>query len=231
MHIDRFLCHSIELKFAEDGGEAMTFAGYGAVFDNRDSYGDVIVKGAFKDTLREAKKTGQWPAMLLQHGLGLTTQDMMPIGVWTRLEEDDKGLLVEGKLADTPRGREVYTLMKMTPRPAIDGLSIGYRAKEFVVGTKPEEPRRQLKKVELLEISPVTFPANPESRVRSVKAAQMTEREIERVLMQDAQFTRSEARALMRGGVKGLIAMQDAGEAGDPELAAALQRLKSTIAA
>jgi len=231
MKIDHLLCRSREVKFADDGGP-MTFTGYGAVFDNVDSYGDVIVKGAFKDTLKEARKSGRWPAMLLQHGgWGMGSEDMTPIGVWTSIEEDDKGLLVEGALADTPRGREIYTLMKMKPRPAIDGLSIGYQAKEFVLGTKPEEPRRKLKKIELFEISPVTFPANPESRVRSVKAAAMTEREIERTLMQDAGFSRSEARALMRGGLKSLTAMQDAGDRDADELAAALRRLNATIAA
>lgn len=230
MHIDRVFCRSRELKFADDGSEAMTFTGYGAVFDNVDSYGDVILKGAFRDTLKEAKKSGVWPAMLLQHGgWGMGSEDMTPIGVWTRLEEDDKGLLVEGKLADTPRGREVYALMKMQPRPAIDGLSIGYQAKEWIAGTKPDEPRRKLKKIELFEISPVTFPANPESRVRSVKASALTEREIERALTQDAGFSRSEARALMRGGFKSLSAMQDAGGGDIDETLAAIRGLTETL--
>lgn len=157
----------LDLKFAE-GDDEGTFTGYGAVFGNVDSYGDVIQKGAFKDTLRDIKKTGQWPAMLLQHG-GFSAEDMTPIGIWTEMKEDDKGLLVTGKLAPTQRGQEVRALMKMDPRPAINGLSIGYRAKEFVIGTKPGEPRRTLKKVDLLEISVVTFPANTLAQVDSVK--------------------------------------------------------------
>jgi phage head maturation protease len=47
------------------------------------------------------------------------------------MHEDSKGLVVEGKLAPTPRGQELYALMKMQPRPAINGLSIGYVAKEW----------------------------------------------------------------------------------------------------
>ena len=48
-----------------------------------------------------------------------------PIGVFEKMEEDEKGLRVEGKLAlGTQRGKEVYELMKMG---AIDGLSIGYK--------------------------------------------------------------------------------------------------------
>lgn len=167
-----------ELKFAAgDGANSMTFEGYGAAFNNVDSYGDVITPGAFKRTLREAKKADVWPVMLLQHGgFGFGAEDMTPIGLWTELVEDEKGLRVTGKLADTARGREVYALMKMAPRPAIDGLSIGYLAKKFELGTKPGEPRRKLTDVELIEVSVVTFPANGSARVDAVKRVQPGER-------------------------------------------------------
>lgn len=166
-------CDILELKFSEDGGDG-SFSGYGAVFGNMDANGDVIAPGAFADTLSKSQTSGHWPAMLLQHGSmggGLFGGgDDTPIGIWTDIAEDGKGLRVEGKLADTPRGQEIHTLMKMTPRPAITGLSIGYRVKEFTRRTKPEEPRRTLKKLDLIEISPVTFPANGEARVLSVKS-------------------------------------------------------------
>lgn len=158
-----------EIKFA--GPETdMTFSGYGAVFGNVDSYGDVIASGAFKGTLTAHKKAGTAPLMLSQHG-GFLGSDMTPVGVWTDIHEDEKGLWVEGKLAPTPRGQELYTLMKMTPRPAIDGLSIGFMTKEFSLRTRPDEPRRTLKAVELLEVSLVSMPANPKARVANVKSA------------------------------------------------------------
>jgi hypothetical protein len=99
-----------EIKFAAgDGAEARTFSGYGAVFNNVDSYGDVIDPGAFKKTLSEAKKSDAWPAMLLQHGgFGFNADDMTPIGIWTEMDEDENGLKITGKLADTQRGNEVY---------------------------------------------------------------------------------------------------------------------------
>ena len=158
-----------EVKLAGEA-DAMTFEGYGAVFGNTDSYGDAIAAGAFADTLATARKSGRWPVMLAQHGgMGLSAEDMMPIGVWTDMAEDGKGLWVQGKLADTTRGREAYALMKMSPRPAIDGLSIGYVAKKFTMGSKPGEPRRKLEAVDLVEISLVTMPANPKARVSAVK--------------------------------------------------------------
>ena len=161
------LLGEIKLADAADEAKEMTFAGYGAVFGNVDSYGDVLEPGAFTATVKEAKSSGNWPAMLASHN-GYS----MPIGVWTDMKEDSRGLWVEGKLANTERGREVYELLKMQPRPALSGLSIGYVARDYTLHqrTKSEEPRRKLKTVDLMEVSFVTFPANGKARVVSVKS-------------------------------------------------------------
>jgi HK97 family phage prohead protease len=209
-----------ELKLAASETKEMKFSGYGAVFGNVDSYGDVIEPGAFAETLAQAQKTGQFPSMLMQHGgMGLTAQDLVPIGVWEKLAEDGKGLLNDGVLAPTPRGEEAYALMKMQPRPAITGLSIGYIPKKFTMRSKPEEPRRRLHEVELLEVSLVTFPANRQARITDVKSGGFTERDFERWLMQDAGLSRSEARVVINQGFKSLIAMQDAGSSELADLA------------
>lgn len=219
---------ALEVKRTSDTGGEMTFSGYGAVFDNVDSYGDVIQKGAFADTLARAKSTGDWPVMLLQHGgWGVGAEDLTPIGIWTAMEEDNIGLKIEGKFADTARGREAYALLKMTPRPAITGLSIGYIAKEWEMRSRPEEPRRTLKKVDLLEVSLVTFPANPKARVQDVKSGPDI-REIERLLCDAGGLTRSQAKTLLSRGYKAMEqdAQRDAGAPPrDAEEEAALQQL------
>lgn len=224
--MDRAMIALGEVKLA-GGADAMTFEGYGAVFGNTDSYGDVIQPGAFAETLAAARRAGRWPVMLAQHGgMGLSAGDMMPIGVWTDMAEDGKGLWVQGKLADTERGQEAYKLMTMQPRPALDGLSIGYIAKKWTAGAKPSEPRRKLEAIELLEISLVTMPANPKARVSGVKSASgMTERDAERAL-RDAGFSRKEAVAIIAGGFKALP-QRDADEAGDD--LAAITRLLTTL--
>ena len=218
-----------EIKAEGDGAE-MRFKGYGAVFGNVDSYGDVIEEGAFTKTLKAAQKSGNFPAMLLQHGgWGMTSEDYMPVGVWDQLSEDSKGLLSEGVLADIQRGKEAYTLMKMKPRPAITGLSIGYIPKKYTVGTKPEEPRRLLHEVELVEISLVTFPANGKARITNVKSAGFTERDFERLLTRDAGLSRSDALVVINQGFKSLIAMRDAGSSELAELAQALKAREQHI--
>ena len=197
-------CAFREIKLAPPdatGVEVMTFSGYGAVFGNVDAYGDVIAPGAFAAYLSDASAGKQpWPAMLAQHGgFGMAADDMTPVGVWTSLAEDGTGLKVEGKFAETPRGRELYTLMKMAPRPAIDGLSIGYIAKEWEPRSKPDDPRRTLKRIDLMEISPVTFPANRLARVGSVKALDdlITLSDIEDYLREAGGFSRNEAKTLI----------------------------------
>lgn len=219
-----------EVKFASGQADG-TFSGYGAAFGNVDSYGDVIKAGAFKRTLREAKKSGKWPAMLSQHGgWGMSSEDMMPIGIWTTLEEDEKGLYVEGKLAlDTRRGADAYALLKMSPRPALDGMSIGYIAKKFTMGTKPEEPRRLLEDVELLEVSLVTWPANGAARVDDVKAAGQvkTIRDFEAFLRDAGGFSNAAAKAIAAGGFKAAPDPRDeAGKADVDALAARFRALR-----
>lgn len=233
MYIERKLIPFGQIKFAEpQEGETdvkeMRFSGYGAAFGNVDSYGDVIDPGAFAGTLAEAQKTGIFPSMLLQHGgWGIGAEDLMPIGVWDKLAEDGKGLVSDGVLADIQRGREAYTLLKMKPRPAITGLSIGYIPKKWTSRSKPEEPRRRLHEVELMEISLVTFPANGKARITSVKSAEgdFSERDFEQ-LMQYAGLSRKEARVVMNHGFRHLKAMQDAGS---PELIQLAQSAQSSL--
>lgn len=210
--LEHTLCRFNEIKLAAPDAGAMNFEGYGSVFGNVDAYGDVIEPGAFSAYLADAQSGKQaWPAMLLQHGgYGMTADDLMPAGVWTSLAEDGKGLKSAGTLADIQKSRDAYTLMQMKPRPAIDGLSIGFYVKAFEPRSKPEDPRRRITKIDLVEISLVTFPANGKARVTGVKSIGETERDIEGWLMRDAGLSRREARIAINQGFKALIGKQDA---------------------
>jgi HK97 family phage prohead protease len=164
----------IETKLAGADVDAQTgkFSGYGAVFGNVDAYGDVIASGAFRTSLKEWQAKGKYPPMLLQHDAGgflSNNSDGIPVGVWTHMEEDGTGLKVEGRLInlDTDLGKRVYGAMR---EGVLDGLSIGYRAKKFAMRTKPDEPRRLLEELDLLEVSIVTMPANTRARLKDVKS-------------------------------------------------------------
>lgn len=148
-----------EVKFASDDTTGTkSFSGYGAVFGNVDSHGDVIAPGAFKASL----KNGETPLMFLNHDLY-----SLPIGKWTSFEEDDYGLKVEGFFLDSAAGRDCYAASKAG---AITGLSIGYIPREIVMGKSADEPARTLKAVDLIEVSVVTIPSNAKARIADVKS-------------------------------------------------------------
>lgn len=196
---------NLEVKaLAEDG----SFSGYAAVFDVEDAYKDIIRAGAFTASL----KSNPDVKLLWQHNVA------DPIGTITSMQEDSKGLLFEAQLLlDIQRGKEAYSMLK---NKVISGISIGYSAVKWKSREQSEDDKwyhsnRELLEVELGEISLVTFPANPKATVVSVKdrlqEGDITTRELEQLLTQDAGLSRSQARALMSSGIKGLNVTQDAG--------------------
>ena len=178
---------AFELKATGDDG---TVEGYGSVFGVRDNYDDVIAAGAYLTSLAAHKKAGTMPAMLWQH------DSSAPIGVWTEMVEDSKGLKIKGKLAlDTVKGAEAHALLKMG---AINGLSIGFISKQWTYDRETDV--RTLTEVDLWEVSLVTFPANEKARITGVKAADVagikTIRQAEQAL-RDAGFSADAAKALI----------------------------------
>lgn len=190
MH-QRTLDFPFELKSVSPSG---VFHGYASVFNVKDSYDEVVLPGAFAESLEAHKAAGRMPAMLWQH------RSSEPVGVYTSMAEDSVGLAVEGQLAmKTARGAEAFELLSMN---ALSGLSIGFMVREDsfdrVTGVTT------LKRIDLWEVSLVTFPANDAARVQGVKAVEMIEdiRGAENYL-RDAGLSRREARAFL-ARVKGL---------------------------
>jgi len=180
-----------QLKALSDAG---TFTGYGSVFNVKDSYGDIVAPGAFVESLATQKAAGRMPAMLWQH------RSAEPLGVYTSMEEDSLGLKVEGQLAlSTVRGAEAHSLMKMG---ALSGLSIGYVTRDD--SYDKATGINTLKKLDLWEVSLVTFPANDAARVQGVKAIEVIEdlKSAEKYL-RDAGLSRKEAVAFI-SRVKGI---------------------------
>jgi hypothetical protein len=192
---------SLDFKRADTDG---TFEGYASLFNREDLGRDIVLPGAFRESL--ASRGSRGIKLLFQHDAN------QPIGVWTTLEEDGRGLHAQGRLmTDVAKAREVLALMRAG---ALDGLSIGFKTvrarRDRATGV------RRLEKIDLWEISIVTFPLLPEARITSTKrkpfaGAPPTEREFERWLTRDAGLTRSEARAVLRSGLAGLKALRDAG--------------------
>ena len=169
------------------GGEDGVIEGYASTFNVIDSYGDMVAPGAFKQSIANLKKSKRGLKMLWQHDRD------QPIGIWDELVEDEKGLRVVGRLLkdSVAKAAEAYALIK---EGILDELSIGYRELE----SSPHPEQRGvtiLKKLDLREVSPVTFGAlGQAARIDTVKSdcadlihkltagVRLSEREWERLL-------------------------------------------------
>ena len=134
-----------------------TVEGYASLFGELDRARDMMMRGAFAETL-SARGIRRVP-MLFQH------DPSEPVGIWLELREDHRGLFARGRLIpEVARGRELLSLLRAG---AIDGLSIGFRTSKARID--PRTRIRRIYAVDLWEISIVTFPMLTGARVRAVK--------------------------------------------------------------
>jgi Escherichia/Staphylococcus phage prohead protease len=139
-----------ELKASDDGWEV---AGYASTWD-RDLGGDVVHPGAFKSTL----EAGGRVRFLYAHDAAQV------LGRPLELYEDERGLFGRFRISKTRLGQDVHTLLS---DGSLDSFSIGFIAKDFDHDEKANV--RNLKAVELLEVSVVALPMQPRATVTAVK--------------------------------------------------------------
>ena len=188
---------NLEIKAVESDG---SFSGYGSVFDNIDSYGEIVRAGAFEQSLQSWRAKGRLPPMLWNHNSD------EPIGVYTKMAEDARGLYVEGRLLidDVPRAKATHALIK---QKGIGGMSIGYRLKKYERDTDTDTT--DLLEIDLWEVSLVTFPANEAATFSNVKDALAAGSlpslsEFEQFL-RDAGFSKSQATAVASHGLRQML--------------------------
>lgn len=180
----------LNIKEVTDEG---AIEGYGSVFGGApDSYGDIVQRGAFAESLARHEKEGTMPLMLWGHNSG-----EVPIGNWTEMAEDRKGLFVKGTIdLEDSLGIRVHRALKQR---RMRGLSIGFETIDSQ--TDPKKPGiRVLTRLELWEVSPVNFPAKRDALVNNVKSILdagnlPTVREFEEFL-RDAGFSKALATAI-----------------------------------
>lgn len=186
------------------------FEGYLSVFNNKDSYGDIVLPGAFAKSLSRWNEKGRLPPVLWQHRSG------EPIGPFTRMAEDGNGLWVEGELLvdDIPRAREARALMQAK---AVSGMSIGFMAVEEDFDAKAGV--NYLKELDLWEGSIVTFPANEQAQVTAVKNLCRGNdlpslKDFEKFL-REAGFSKTQATAIAGNGLAHLLRSESDSQAKD----------------
>ena len=175
----RTLSFPFTIKEAPDGstdgppeaGQPMgIFAGYASTWD-KDLYDDVIVRGAFAETL-----ANQYPEGGARIPIHWQHEDGSPfdvIGETLSAIEDDKGLYIEARLdLDTDKGARAYELLK---RGLIHQMSIGFLIEECAYIEKEDDEweydHREIRRVKLFEISLVQVAGNQAAEITEVKAA------------------------------------------------------------
>ena len=148
-----------------EGSTEGQIKGYGSLFNVVDSDGDVMEPGCFDKSLAQHKAQGTMPVMFFAH-----KSWNLPIGVWQSATVDEKGLLLTGQLAlKVGSAAELYELMKIG---ALSGLSLGFYIRRYEMILEPTTKRaigRKIFEADLVECSPVVFPAMRQARVSEVK--------------------------------------------------------------
>jgi HK97 family phage prohead protease len=161
--------HAIELvEFKagpDDGLEEGQFTAYASVFGNKDSYGDVVLPGAFANTLAEWVKSGNPIPLLFGHNMSDPDYN---IGHVVKAEEDNVGLKIVGQLdLDNPKAKQVYRMLKGR---RINQMSFAYDEINAGPATHDGQDVWELRELKLYEVSVVAIGANQETEILAVKA-------------------------------------------------------------
>lgn len=150
----------------DDGLEEGRFTAYASVFGNVDSYGDVVVKGAFSEDLRRWKESGNPIPLLFGHQM---SDPDFNLGYVAEAVEDDHGLLVTAVLdLENPKAAQVYRMLKGR---RVNQMSFAYDVEDSARATLDGRDVNELRRLKVFEVSVVTIGANQETEILAVKAA------------------------------------------------------------
>ena len=138
---------------------------YASIFGNKDSYGDIVMPGAFLDTLAEWEASGNVIPLLYGHDFH---DPYSNIGAVTSAEEDAKGLKIVAQFdMDNPKAKQVFNLVA---RKRITQMSFAYEVVEGESVTTEDDWHYEIRKVKLYEVSVVPIGANQETAITAVKS-------------------------------------------------------------
>lgn len=152
----------------DDGLGEGQFRALVSVFGNKDSYGDVVLPGAFTDTLAEWAKSGNPVPVFWSHRMD---DPDMCVGECVELKQTDRGLEVLGQIDlddDARKARQVYRLLKGR---RVTQFSFAYDVIEGAFVDTEDDWFYELRKLALYEVGPTPIGANQETELIAVKTA------------------------------------------------------------
>ena len=219
--MSRLITRDFQFEYKAKSSDSGTFEGYASTFNNEDTSGDVVVPGAFKKSLAARAARGQKLKMLWNH------KRDEPIGIYTAASEDASGLYVKGEF--TPGVKKADEVRASMLHGAIDSMSIGgYVNVETWDKTKG---LMYLNEIDLQEVSPVTFPANKEARISTVKSIEQfgIMSELEAHLRDVGGFSLKEAKAIIAKARGFDVAPRDVAPDAAQVLKEAVSKMLATI--
>lgn len=155
----------------DNSGLLGAFSGYASVFGNIDSYGDIVMKGAFLDSIAAYKAAGKPVPVYWMHRTWDAVSEI--IGRTTDLYEDEHGLRFAAQLYVDENPDAKYVAQLIADRVLCE-MSFGFRVVEGRWATRDGEDVYELVKLELIEISVVTKGANPLTSIDGIKSAEVS---------------------------------------------------------
>lgn len=166
---------SIYSKDVNYDGESRTISGYASVFGNKDKAGDILIKGCFSKSIQDRGPESAANDKIIM----LWMHDMEePIGRFTVLNEDDKGLYFEAVIDDVPRGNQT---IKQLESGTLNQFSIGYQYVYEKCMYDAEKDAYIVKEVYLYEISVVSIGCNGETEYLGLKSIEDAEKAYEKL--------------------------------------------------
>ena len=179
---------------------------YASVFGNVDSYGDVVVKGAFTNTLADWRQRKDRKIPLL-YGHNMHDPNMN-IGVILEAEEDERGLKVLAQFDDDDTAQKVYRLVKAG---RVAELSFAFDTVKSARLEDPDRPDafRELQELKLYEVSVVPIGANSETEVLAIKAAAVGMTQVAEAVKAGRTLSKANESSI-RSALEGISAAKDA---------------------
>lgn len=156
---------SFELIRAETEGDGLTLTGYAAVFNSptridswEGKFDEIVARGAFSKTLSE-----RTPVLMFNHGKHPLIADL-PLGRFTAMKEDARGLYVEARLSDNWL---IQPVRDAIAEGSISGMSFRFSVVKdtWQAAQRGGVRLRTLNEVRCPEAGPVVFPAYAETSV------------------------------------------------------------------
>lgn len=207
----------------DDGLAEGQFRALVSVFGNKDAYGDVVVPGAFTETLQEWGDSGDSIPVYWSHQMN---DPDLNIGYVVEAEETDQGLEVLAQLdldaEASPKARQAYRLLKGR---RVTQFSFAYDVVDGGPVEKDGDSYNELRKLRLYEVGPTPIGANPATELLAVKAqidALTADVKAGRVLSAKNESTLREALAALQDSARQIkdvlaaVSSETDGKAGAP---------------